>query len=70
VKCCARSGTAVSIMAVYMEFASDKVTLFLMGFVVDELWTVSAFMSKPYQHSEVLTVSAFTGLNSIGILKP
>jgi len=40
-------------MAVYMEFAADKATLFLMGFVVDELWTVPGF----------------TGLNSISIQK-
>ena len=58
-KCCARSGTAVSIIAVYMESAADQVTLFLMGFVVEELWTVSAFIG--------LTVSAFRSLNSISI---
>jgi len=47
-------------MTVYMQSAADKVTLFLMGFVVEELWTVSAFIglnsisiqkSEQYQHS-------------------
>jgi hypothetical protein len=60
VKCSARSGPAVSIMAAYTKFAADRVTLFLMGFAVDELWTVSAFIglnsicilkSEQYQHS-------------------